>query len=53
MGVGLCGHLREVLIQRDLDLRDSGIQGVDGLQTGDLMQLEDGSAVNGAEGRDL
>lgn len=39
MRVSLCSHLRKVVIQRDLDLWDSRIQGVDGLQTRDLMQL--------------
>lgn len=53
MRVSLCSHLRKVLIQRDLDLWDSRIQGVDGLQTRDLMQLQDGGAVNGAEWWDL
>lgn len=53
MRISLCRHLRKVLIQRDLDLGDSGIQGVDGLQTRELVQLEHGGAVDGAEGRDL
>lgn len=51
--VGLGGHLREVLVQRDLDLGDSSVQGVDGLQAGNFMQLQDGGTVDATEGRDL
>lgn len=49
MGVGLSGHLRKMLIQRDLDLRDGGIEGVDGLQTWDFMELQDGGTVDATE----
>ena len=53
MRIGLGSHLRKMFIQRDLDLRDSSIEGVDGLQTGNFMELQDGGTVDATEGRDL
>jgi hypothetical protein len=49
MRISLGGHLRKVLIQRDLDLRDGSIKGVDGLQTGNFMELQDGGTVDATE----
>lgn len=49
MRIGLSSHLRKMLIQRDLDLGDSSIKGIDGLQTRNFMELQDGGTVDATE----
>lgn len=49
MRIGLGGHLGKMFIQGDLDLRDGSIKGVDGLQTWNFMELQDGGTVDATE----
>lgn len=49
MRLSLGSHLRKMLVQRDLDLGNSSIEGVDGLQTRNFVELQDGGTVDATE----